>query len=255
MAFIDILALEEVLILMAAVLVGYVGALGAYAMYRNDAAGLQGALKGAAAPLFGIGSIATVFGVWGEMVWPYPAPYLTSYNILFNDIFLLFGLTMLALAASLALSLKLQYAGLFALVAGGVTIAYGWSGYQLGMTKDPFETFLLYGAFGLAGLLAFPATLGVDHYLAHPESATFHSSSVAVARRRPSFAGATRAVQPVPGASSPDEGTVAKVPLSFRVPVYINATLIVFLVAVALAGIAALFYLDSTVPAHLAKAP
>jgi putative membrane protein len=251
MAFIDTLAFQEVTLLLAAVLIAYIGVAAALAMRRNDAAGLRSVLRGGAVPLGSVGAVATLLAIWGEYAWPLPG----SYNILFTDIYLLFGATLVILAVSMAATLKLQFAGLFALVAGGVTIAYGWSGYQLGMTKDPFETFLLYGAFGLAGLLAFPATLGVDHYLAHPESATFHSSSVAVARRRPSFAGATRAVQPVPGASSPDEGTVAKVPLSFRVPVYINATLIVFLVAVALAGIAALFYLDSTVPAHLAKAP
>jgi putative membrane protein len=254
MAFIDILALEEVLILMAAVLVGYVGALGAYAMYRNDAAGLQGALKGAAAPLFGIGSIATVFGVWGEMVWPYPAPYLTSYNILFNDIFLLFGLTMLALAASLALSLKLQYAGLFALVAGGVTIAYGWNGYVLGMTKEPLYTFLLFGAYGLAGILAFPATVMTDHFLAHPNGSAF--ASAVASRRAVSLQNSVRAAQPVvPGTADgvPDPSLATK--LRFRLPIWVSIYLLAFVVSVGLAAVAALYFLDSTMPAHLASAP
>jgi putative membrane protein len=251
MAFIDTLAFQEVTLLLAAVLIAYIGVAAALAMRRNDANGLRSVLRGGAVPLGAVGAVASLDAIWGEYAWPLPG----SSNILFTDVYLLFGATLVILAVSMAASLKLQFAGLFALVAGGVTVAYGWSGYQLGMTKDPFETFLLYGAFGLAGLVAFPATLTVDHYLAHPESATFYSSSVAVARRRPSFAGATRAVQPVPGTSSPGGETAAKVPLSFRVPIYINVTLIVFLVAVALAGIAALFYLDSTLPAHLAKAP
>jgi putative membrane protein len=252
MAFIDTLAFQQATLLLAAVLIGYVGVLAAFAMRRNDAAGLQSLLKGSAIPIGSLGGVATILAVYGEMTWPLPG----SYNILFTDIYLLFGVTLVVLAVSLATSTKLQFAGLFALVAGGLTISYGWAGYGLGMTKDPLETFLLYGAFGLTGILAFPATVMVDHYVAHPDSSVFvHSAPVA--RSRPSLSGASRAVQPVvPGTApaAPAEPS-PKVPVSFRVPVYINATLILFLVVVALAAIAALFYLDSTVPAHLASPP
>jgi len=257
MVFIDILAFEEVTLLMAAVLLGYVGVLGLFSMRRNDPAGVKGVLKGAAIPLGAVGVIATTFGIWGEMVWQYPAPYLASYNILFNDTYLLFGLTLLGLAISMALTLKLQYVGLFALVAGGTTIAYGYQGWVLGMTKDPLETFLLFGAFGLAGILAFPVTLVTDHYLAHSVSVPSTApESVATPSHRPSIQTASRAVQPiVPVTSSgtPDE-TESYTP-KFRLPIYISVTMLIFVVAVALAAIAALYYLDATLPAHLASAP
>lgn len=256
MPFIDILAFQQVTLLLAAVLIGYVGVLTAFALRRNDLAGLKSTLLGGAIPVGAVGGIATILGIVGEITWPFGlAGSLASYNIEFTDVYLLFGMTLLILAVSMAVAKKLQFAGLFALVAGGVTISYGWAAYGLGMTKDPLETFLLYGAFGLAGVLAFPATVAVDYFLAHPESAAFRTT-VPVATRRSSFLGATRAVQPVVpsvagGPSEPSPSTTSR----FRVPIYINATLVVFLVMVALAAVAALFYLNSTMPAHLTKAP
>ncbi len=253
MAFIDFLAFQEVTLLIAAVMIGYVGVVAFFALRRNDATGLKGVLRGGAIPLGSVGAIATTLALWGEVAWPLPG----SYNILFTDIYLLFGVTLVILAVSMATSSRLQFAGLFALVAGGVTIAYGWSGYHLAMTKEPLETFLMYGAFGLSGILSFPATLVVDHYLTHPNGTAFASSAgIASARRRPSLLGATRAAQPIVGGSSGGSSEATSDARStFRVPIYINATLIVFVAFVALAGIAALLYLDSTLPAHLASAP
>ena len=255
MAFIDFLAFQEVLLLVTAVVVGYVGVAAFLAMRRNDLAGVKGALKGAAIPLGAIGAVATVLSVWGEIVWPFPGPYLTSYNILFIDVYLLFGVALVILAVSLATSSKLQYAGIFALVAGGVTIAYGWNGYVLGMTKEPLDMFLLYGAFGLSGILAFPATLVTDRYLAHPDGTAF-AFGTAVARRHPSIQASARAAQPivpVGPSGAPDEELAVRPP--FRLPAYISVTLLVFVAMMALAGIAALYFLNTTLPAHLASAP
>jgi putative membrane protein len=251
--FVDFLAFQEVTLLMAAVLVGYVSVLGYVAMRRNDASALKGTLKSGAVPIGSLGVIATTLAIWGEIAWPLPG----SYNILFTDVYLLFGLTLVVLAVSMATTQKLQYVGLFAFVAGGVTIAYGWSGYHLGMTKEPLETFLLYGAFGLTAILAFPATLAVDHFLAHPDGTAFATRApTAVARRRPSLQGAVRAAQPiVPETTSGTPDPELTLRERFHVPVYVSATLLVFVAVVALAAIAALFYLDSTLPAHLAAAP
>ncbi|MGD0249398.1 MAG: DUF981 family protein [Thermoplasmata archaeon] len=253
MAFVDFLAFEEVTLLIAAVLIGYTGVAVFLAMRKDDASGVRSGLKGAAIPVGSVGVVVTSLALWSEVAWPLPG----SYNILFTDIFLLFGVTLVVLAVSMATSSKLQFAGLFGLVAGGVTIAYGWSGYQLGMTKDPLETFLLYGAFGLSGILAFPATLITDHYLAHPNGTAFaFGTGVASPRRRPSIQASSRAVQPITRADAsgvPD--TEKSIRSVFHLPIYINVTLLVFVAVMALAGIAALFYLDSTLPAHLASAP
>jgi putative membrane protein len=250
--FVDFLAFQQVTLLIAAVLVGYTGISVMLAMRRDNAAGVKGALKSAAIPLGSLGAIATSLAVWAEVAWPLPG----SYNILFTDVYLLFGVTLVILAVSMATASKLQFAGLFAFVAGGVTIAYGWSGYQLGMTKDPLETFLLFGAYGLSGILAFPATFITDHYLAHPDGTAFALSAGVASPRRRSIQSASRAVQPiVPSDTSGTPDPANSIRPIFRVPVYINATLLVFVAMMALAGIAALFYLDSTLPAHLASAP
>jgi len=253
-SFIDILAFQQVLLLMAAVIVCYVGVLAAFAMRRNDAAALKSTLRGAAVPVGAIAGVSIVIALYNELVWPFP-PFIGQYNILFNDAFLLFAATMVVLSISLAAQTKLQFAGLFGLVAGGVTIAYGWCGYGDGLTKDPLETFLLYGAFGLASVLAFPATLITDHYLTHPESSLF-AAKAPLARSRPSLMGASRAVQPVvPGTASTGAETAPTVTSKFRVPVYFNAALIVFLAMIALAAVAALLYLNTTLPAHMASPP
>ncbi len=251
--FVDYLAFQEVLLVFAVALVGYVAVLSYVAMRRNDAAGLKSTLKSGAVPIGGVGAIATILGIWGEVAWPLPG----SYNILFTDIYLIFGLTLVLLAVSMAASLKLQYVGLFAFVAGGITIAYGWNGYQLGMTKDPLETFLLFGSFGLAAILSFPATVAVDHFLAHPDGTAFATRTpAAVARRRPSLSGASRAVQPVvPETSSGTPDSELSFRERFHLPIYVNVMVLAFVVMVALAAIAALWYLDVTLPAHLANAP
>ena len=255
MAFIDVLAFYEATLVFAAVVLGYVTIFGLFAMRKNDAKGVSSALKGSAVPLGAIGGTATFIGLWSEISWPLPG----SYDILFSDVYLLFGIALVILAVSIAFSLKLQYAGLFAIIAGGMSIAYGWNGYQLGMTKDPFEMFLLYAGFGLMGIHALPATIAVDHYFAIASTVTAPASTtVSVPDARPAFSlrGATRAVQPIaPGAGAESEETTPSVLTRFRVPLSVNVALVVFVASVALAAIAAVFFLDSSLPAHLAKAP
>ena len=107
---------------------------------------------------------------------------------------------------------------------------------------------MLYGAFGLAAILSFPATIITDHYLAHPESSVFAKPSYsATPSRRPSIQGASRAVQPIVPVESPDSPN-ATVTTTFHLPIYISTTLLIFVAMMALAGIAAMFYLDSTLP-------
>jgi len=259
MSFIDILALEEATLLVAAVILAYVGVLGLFAIRRNDAVGVKDSLRSAAIPVSSIGAIATFFGLWGEMVWQYPSMGKVGlgYNIFFNDVYLLFGITLLVAGLSMALSLKLQYAGLFALVAGGVTISYGYVGYQMGYTSEPLETLLLYGAFGLAGVLAMPATFVVDHFLASPVgTAVPVGIATPAARRHPSIQASTRAVQPIiPVDTSGNPDLAAAIRSRLRIPLYVSVPVLVFVVAMALAAVAALLYLDTTLPKHLASAP
>ena len=260
MAFIDFLALQEALLIFAAVIVGYVGFSVWYAMRRNDAAGVKSALKSGAVPIGALGAVATTLAVWAETTWPFPAipgTDLASYNILFTDVYLLFGLTLVILAVTMALQLKLTYVGLFAFVAGVITMGYGWNGYILHMTKDPLETFLMYLAFGGVGVFALPATAITDYYLAHPDGTAFASStSTSVPRIVPSIQAATRAVQPVvPGIDPEKAESTSTTTTKFHLPKYITAYVWFFLGVTAIAGYAAVAYLLATLPGHLIAAP
>jgi|GEM_PF-1136565 uncharacterized membrane protein len=260
MGFIDFLAFQEGLLLIATAIVGFVGMSVWFAMRRNDAAGVNSALKSAAIPIGAIGVIATVLGVWAEETWPFPAiagTNLASYNILFTDVYLLFGMTLVVLAITMAFHLKLAYAGLFAFVAGAITMGYGWNGYILSMTKDPLETFLMYLAFGGVGIFAFPATLMTDHFLAHPDGTAFaFSVSAPVARSRPSFQSASRAVQPViPGVAPENAEPTHTLAAKFHLPAYVTAYTWFFIGVVGIAGYAAFAYLLATLPGHLISAP
>jgi uncharacterized membrane protein len=260
MAFIDFLALQEGLLLIATAIVGFVGLSVWWAMRHNDAAGVTSALKSGAVPIGGVGLIATTLAVWAEATWPFPAipgTNMASYNILFTDVYLLFGLTLVILAVTMAFRLKLAYAGMFAFVAGAITAGYGWNGYILSMTKDPLETFLMYLAFAGVGIFALPATLMTDHFLAHPDGTAFaFSASAPVARSRPSFQSANRAVQPVFPGVAPETAEPAPTPAAkFHLPAYVTAYSWFFIGVVGLAGYAAFMYLLATLPGHLIAAP
>jgi uncharacterized membrane protein len=256
MAFIDFLALQEAFLLIAAALVAFVGLSVWWAMRQNDAAAVNSALKSGAVPIGTIGAIATALAVWGETTWPFPAP-MAAYNILFTDVYLLFGMTLVVLAVTMAFKLKLAYAGMFAFVAGAITAGYGWNGYILHMTKDPLETFLMYLAFAGVGIFALPVTVMTDHFLAHPDGTAFaFSVKSPAARSRPSFQGASRAAQPVvPGVTPENTETVATPVAKFHLPVYVTAYAWFFIGVVGLAGYAAFAYLLATLPGHLIAAP
>ena len=254
--FIDDLALTEALVLFGAVLLAYVGFTSWWAMLHNDAQGLREGLKSAAIPVGGLGVVATAMGLWGEMTWPYGMSFLAAYNILFNDVVLVFGLVMLAIAGSFALALRLQYAGLFGLMAGGMAIAYGWNCFATGLTKEPLDTLLMFGAFGLAGILSFPATVMTDHYLTHADGTAFQFATGATYRRPVSIQNSVRAAQPVvPGAPEASPAPAVDYPPVFRLPLWVSASALVFIIAMGLAAFAALYFLDTTLPAHLASPP
>jgi uncharacterized membrane protein len=256
LAFIDFLAFQEALLLIATAIVGYVGLSVYWAMRHNDAAGVKNALKGGAVPIGAVGAIATTLAVWAETTWPYPAP-MASYNIFFTDVYLLFGLTLVILAVTMAFHLKLAYVGLFAFVAGAITAGYGWNGYIIHMTKDPLETFLMYLAFAGVGIFSLPATIMTDHFLAHPDGTAFaFSVGTPVARSRPSIQGASRAVQPiVPGVSPENVEAAPTFAGKFHLPKYVTAYTMFFLAVVGIAGYAAFAYLLATLPGHLISAP
>jgi uncharacterized membrane protein len=250
--FIDNLALTEAFLVFAAAILTYTGVTAWWAMRKNEPEKVRAALRGGAIPVGGVGLSAMILGLWSEMVWPYPS-FMGGYNILFNDMTVIFGIVMLTFAVTAYLNLRLQYVGVLAFVAGSVTILYGWTAFGFGYTKEPLDFLLLYLGFGVAGMVALPATVLVDFYLAlSTKSETLWRSALpATSRRR--FLG-IRAVQRLgvgSGSASPTPVATGTPGLRFRMPIYLQLIVLAFPVFMALAGIAAWWFLGTTIPGHL----
>ncbi len=258
MAFIDNLAFEMVTLVLAAATIAYTAFMGLVEYRRRGPDGVRSSLRGSAGPLGFVGGVALSIGLWNDLAWPLPG----AYNILFGDIYMLFGIVLVAFVTTVLLNTKLQYFGMFSLVAGAATFEYGYQAYHLNMTKEPLEMFGLYGAFGLAAMLAFPAALIVDRMLAGafavPSSTAVETpSEVRVGSRL-----GQRATQPITtgvGSSSAADATTTTVAPTargtFHLPSYATIVVLVFFVFSVAAAIAAMFFVGNTVPSHLASPP
>ncbi|MCI4369275.1 MAG: DUF981 domain-containing protein [Thermoplasmata archaeon] len=251
--FIDNLALTEALLLFAAAVLTYVGLTAWWAMRKNDVEKVKAAIRGGAGPVGAVGVTAVVLGFWSEMVWPYPS-VMGGYNILFNDITVVFGIVMVSFAAVAYLHLRLQYVGVLAFMAGAVTVLYGWTAYGFHYTKEPFDFLLLYLGFGAAGIFSLPATAIVDHYLENVSKSDtlWRTDSSSVSTRR--FLG-IRAVAKFAGSTTSNDseasGDGGAPKLAFRMPLYYHVILLAFPLFMALAGFAAWWFLGTTIPGHL----
>ena len=255
--FIDDLALIEVFLLLVASVLAYSGVRVWWAAAKNRPEELRKVLKGTGVPIGLVGSATLVLALWGEMTWPFlTSDGMGGYNIFFFDPLLLMSFVLLAFSVSAVLSLKLQYVGVFAMVAGAATIFYGWTGYTANpaFTKDPFDTLLLYAGFGLAGILALPASLAVDYYLEKTEAGVAPWTVGRASILTPPATWGARGAQPVvPGATATSEAD-SPAP-TFRMPYLLHALMLAFPVIIALAGIAALWYFGVTLPGHLGSGP
>ena len=154
MAFIDNLAYS----LMAISFAGFMLLYTVFSIYRsyvrkkND---FSGYLYGASIPLLLIGLYMVVTGIWGQFVWPLPG----SYNILFYDPLVSFGIVLLSFSISVRLKARLDYSGFLGLMVGIMVIAYGIVGYNLGLTSEPSALLAMYFLYGLAGILSYPMSL------------------------------------------------------------------------------------------------
>ncbi len=256
--FIDNLALIEVLIATVAVLFAYAGVLVWYGMRQNDPKGVRTVLKGLSVPLGMVGVAIFGLALWGEMTWPFLASDgLGGYNIFFFDPLLLFGVVLISYAISAHLSLKMQYVGLIALLAGAVTIFYGWTGYTASpaFTKDPFDTLLLYCAYGVTGIAAFPATVLIDYYLkcADLGRPVFSPLLGRSTHRSARAIGTVRGAQPVVPAvaTAPVSADEPASTATFRFPIWAQTLVLLFPFFAVCAAIAALWYFDITLPGHL----
>jgi len=252
--FVDDLALIEVFLMLAASILAYSGIRVWWAARSNKAGDLRKVLKGTAIPLGLVGGVTLILALWGEMQWPFlTSDGMGGYNIFFFDPLVLFSFVLLGFAICAAASIKLQYVGVLALVAGAVTMFYGWTGYTANpaFTKDPFDTLLLYAGFGLAGVVALPASVVVDYYLDRVEAGLNPWSFSTTATLTSPANWGTRAAQPVFPGAAPASEAPAPSPLAVRMPYILQGLVLLFPVIVALAGIAALWYFGVTLPGHL----
>lgn len=157
MPFIDDLAMELFTLALVGVMSLFMTSK-AYLAYRSGEKDIEAVLKPGAFPLGILGGIIVIMGLYGEMTWPLPG----SYNILYYDPYLVLGLVILMIAASIWLRFKLQYAGIMALFSGLIAVYYGANAYMQGMSAAPLAMLGLYLAFGITGIFTFPTTLIYD---------------------------------------------------------------------------------------------
>lgn len=247
--FIDDLGFVTALILAGAVVLTFASIRAFWHILRNDPARVRATIKSSAVPAGIIGAVALSLGLFTEFTWPYLlSDGLGSYNIFFGDVICLFGMVMLVYALVGYFGLKLEYAGVFAFVAGIITAWYGYWGYTtltasgtFGLTKDPLETFLLYGAYAAAGVFALPASLVVDYYLEHPG---------------PTFPKLTMSMKPITDQTEEMKaGSEGSASPQYHVPYWVYIFIIWFPIFMFLAALAAWFYIGDILPGHLNSPP
>ena len=157
MVFIDDLAFELFTLSLVGVvsiyLTGY-----AYLYYRKGLKDVETIMRPGAFILGILGVIIVIMGIFGEMTRPLPG----SYNILFYDPYLLFGIILVSVSSSIILKQKLQFSGILALFSGLIAIYYGVNAYLDKMTSSQIAMLGLYLSLGLTGMFTFPATLIYD---------------------------------------------------------------------------------------------
>lgn len=249
MAFIDDLGFVVALILAGGALLTFTSIRAFWHILRNDPVRVRATIKASAVPAGIIGMVALALGLFTEFTWPYlVADGLGSYNIFFGDITSLFGMVFLVYAIVGYFGLKLELAGFFGFVAGVITAWYGYWGYTtltssgtFGLTKDPLETFLLYGAYAAAGVFALPAALFVDWWLEHP-GRTFPKLSLSM---KPISEETEESKAAGEGSEKP----------RYRVPYWAYLVTVWFPIFMFLAALAAWFYIGDILPGHLTTPP
>ena len=164
MTFVDTLAFQLFTLAFISGLLFYSGIVGYVTFRRDGPLRTFEHLKGQAVPLGGMGFIVFSIGLWGEINWPLPG----SYNILFFDPYTLLGIVLVGFAISVNRGWRTQYVGLLAAMTGLLSIYYGASAYNLGLTKEPLAMFFLYVAMGGTAIFTFPVTLWLDRMVLTP---------------------------------------------------------------------------------------
>lgn len=162
MPFIDNLAYGLFSISIASFLLLYT-VISMYLVYRRGQKNYSEYLNSASVPLLLIGIYMLVQGFWGQFTWPLPG----SYNVLFYDPLISFGMLLLGFFFAVRLKVRLEYVGLFGMLVGIMVIIYGVYGYQIGLTSSPIAMFAMYLLYGLSGIASYPVALIADRFPGH----------------------------------------------------------------------------------------
>lgn len=227
MTFTDDLTLVIDLLILVAVAVFYTGFMIWLSIRRNDRVRALSHLKGGAILLGGLGGVLGLIALWGEFTWPLSVVVngnnvLAAYDILFFDSLTMLAFVLVAFAVLVTYQKPTHFIGVLGVVIGGGIMYYGYRAYNLSLTLEPLETFLMFLAFGAVGILSYPATLFVDWFVVGP---------------------AVPGADPLPSDPKP------------RYPAMWTILLGLFMLVVVLAGVAALIYGFNTAWAHLGSPP
>jgi putative membrane protein len=162
MVFVDNLAYGLFSISFASFLLLYT-VISMYLVYRRGGRNYSDYLRSASIPLLLIGIYMVLQGLWGQFTWPLPG----SYNVLFYDPMVSFGLLLIGFFAAVKYKVRLEYVGFFGLLVGLLVIVYGIQGYQIGLTQAPLAMLAMFILYGLSGLVAYPVALIADRLPGH----------------------------------------------------------------------------------------
>ncbi|MGI0100854.1 MAG: DUF981 family protein [Candidatus Micrarchaeaceae archaeon] len=129
-----------------------------YLVYRKRQKNFSEYMNSAGVPLGLLGPFMLVEGLLGQFTWPLPG----SYNILFYDPLISFGLLLLGFAISVMLKVRLEYVGFFRLMVGAMVMVYGIEGYGIGRKGAPIALLGMYFLYGLSEIFSYPVSLIAD---------------------------------------------------------------------------------------------
>jgi putative membrane protein len=152
--FIDNLAFSLFSLSIASLIIVYL-MVSVYLEYKKGKKDYKEIEAAATVPLILVGAYMVLSGAFGQFTWPLPG----SYNILFYDPLVSFGLVILAFALAFKYNVRYEFVGFFGLLVGIMTIFYGIQGYSIGLTELPAALLALYVFFGVAGIFSYPVSL------------------------------------------------------------------------------------------------
>ena len=157
MVFIDDIAYALFSLSFAGFLLLY-ATISVYNSYRKNRKNISEHLRSLSIPLGMLGVYMIIAGLWGQFNWPLPG----SYNTLYYDPLISFGLVIFSFVLAVKYKTKLSYVGFLGFLFGVMAMIYGIEGYNIGLSTEPIALFGLFFLYGAVGILSLPITIMMD---------------------------------------------------------------------------------------------